>query len=193
MSGPRRRDGLPWPLQGFWILIGLVLTVGGNLLQPFAWLPWLGSQPLAIQSSWQVGAVLFTACMGGKAVGAIAQIGYLGLGLSGFGVFWEGGGWDYVRSPSFGYLLGFVPGAWICGHQVYRRAPTLENLAFGCFCGWAVIHLCGSTYVVLSHLTRWEEVGPLLTRYSLNIAPGQLVMICAVTLLAWLLRKVLMY
>jgi biotin transport system substrate-specific component len=148
---------------------------------------------LAIQSSWQVGAVLFTACMGGKTIGAIAQIGYLVLGLSGFGVFWEGGGFDYVRSPSFGYLLGFVPGAWICGHQVYRRAPTLEHLAFGCGCGWVTIHLCGAAYVVLSHLTRWGEVGPLLERYSLNIAPGQLLMICAVTVLAWLLRKVLMY
>jgi biotin transport system substrate-specific component len=41
----------------------------------------------------------------------MSQIVYLLVGLVGFPVFAKGGGPQYVLEPSFGYLVGFVPGA----------------------------------------------------------------------------------
>lgn len=187
-----------------WALIGLILTIGGTFLEvfitsaPWSWLG-QGVEARSLGVSFQVGAVLLIACIGGRNAAVMSQVAYLALGLTWFNVFTQGGGLEYIYRPSFGYLLGFIPGAWICGLIAFRTTPRLESLAFSCLCGLAAVHLSGIGYLVLATQTfQWIDpttlpLGNLLVTYSLHPLPGQLVVICAVTLIAFVLRRLLFY
>ena len=56
----------------------------------------------------------------GPSRGTIAMAAYMFIGLAGLPVFSSGGGPAYVLQPSFGFILGFIPGALIAG-TVYGR------------------------------------------------------------------------
>jgi biotin transport system substrate-specific component len=186
-----------------WALIGLILTIGGTLLRasitglPWTWTP--QTVPLHFLGvSYQIGAVLLVGCLGGKNAAVMSQIAYLGLGLAGFEIFNEGGGLSYISKPSFGYLLGFIPGAWLCGYFAFRTPPRLESLAFSCLCGLLTIHLTGILYLLLSYGLKWTKPDALplwnaLFNYSISPLPGQLAVVCAVTVLAFLLRRLMFY
>jgi biotin transport system substrate-specific component len=118
--------------------------------------------------------------------------------LVGLPVFTSGGGWGYLREPSFGYLLGFLPGAWLCGYLAFRAAPRLEWLAACCMSGLAAIHLSGVAYLVTMHSLHWVSkdampLGQTLSLLSGKPLPGQLAVVCAVTVVAFLLRRVMFY
>jgi len=191
------------PTQLLWVLIGLILTIGGTLLEAFiASPPWDWSQQgIYVHSlgvTWQIGAVLLIGCLGGKNAAAISQIAYLLLGLTWFNVFTQGGGFDYVLRPAFGYLLGFVPGAWVCGWFAFRTPVRLEFLAFSCLTGLLVIHLSGLGYLLTGHIFRWSGISAApfwqtLLTYSIYPLPGQLAIVCAVTVLAFTLRHLMFY
>lgn len=186
-----------------WALIGLMLTIGGTLLRatiagaPWAWTP--QAVPLHfLGTSYQIGAVLLIGCLGGKNAAVMSQIGYLALGLAGFPVFSQGGGIQYMSSPGFGYLLGFVPAAWICGYLAFRVPPRLESLAFSGLCGVVVIHAIGILYLIFGSIFRWINFGDqslwqAFLSYSVNLLPGQLAVTCSVAVLAFVLRRVMFY
>lgn len=186
-----------------WALIGLILTIGGTFLEAFMTSgPWgwgqQGVQTYSLGINCQVGAVLLIGCLGGRNSATVSQIAYLLLGLAGFNIFTYGGGLDYIHHPTFGYLLGFVPAAWICGWLAFQARPRLENLAFSCFCGLVAIHVTGAFYLILAHSFGWiRPDAPALLQslvtYSGSPLPGQLAMICAVTLVAMLLRRLMFY
>ena len=189
--------------QLLWSMIGLLLTMGGTFLEAYGTtLPWSWSQQgiktFSLGVSYQVGAVLFVGCLGGKNSGALSQIAYLVMGLTLLPVFSEGGGMGYIQLSQFGYLLGFIPGAWICGYFAFKARPRLETLAFSCFCGLLTIHLCGIAYLIISYLIPWRsgEHLPLMQailKYSWFSLPGQLAVVCAVTIVAYLLRHIMFY
>ncbi|MEO8891288.1 MAG: biotin transporter BioY, partial [Coleofasciculaceae cyanobacterium] len=142
-------------------------------------------------------AVLLTACLGGKNAGALAQIAYIVLGLK-LPVFTEGGGLNYLKEPTFGYLLGFIAGAWICGFLAFRMRPRVESLAFSCICGLLTIHIYGVVYLIIFHTLSPTVVKSLplmqaIMTYTIYLLPGQLVVVCAVTVLAFALRKLMFY
>lgn len=189
------------PNQLLWSLIGLLLTIGGTFLEayvtsaPSSWSE-RGIQTIPLNVTYQIGAVLLVGCLGGRKAGALSQIAYLILGLTWLPVFAQGGGISYIQQPHFGYLLGFVPGAWVCGFLAFQASPKLESLAFSCLCGLLTIHLCGLSYLILSQIFHWSSQVPLLPtilRYSFDPIPGQLVVVCAVTVLAYGLRLILFY
>jgi biotin transport system substrate-specific component len=186
-----------------WALTGLMLTIGGTLLKvsiagaPWAWTP--QSVPLHFLGvSYQIGAVLLIGCLGGKNAAVMSQIAYLALGLAGFPVFSQGGGFQYLSSPSFGYLLGFAPAAWICGYLAFKMPPRLESLAFSGLCGLLVIHLVGIAYLILGAMFSWVDLGKqslweAFLTYSVSFLPGQLAVTCAVAVLAFVMRRVMFY
>jgi biotin transport system substrate-specific component len=186
-----------------WALIGLILTIGGTLLEAFLVSPpWSwgqhGVHAYSLGVTCQIAAVLLVGCLGGRNAATISQIAYLILGLTWFNVFTQGGGLDYAHRPSFGYLLGFVPGAWICGWLAFRLPVRLEYLAFSCLLGLTAIHLTGIGYILLAHAAKWTgfEALPLsqtLVTYSVTPLPGQLALVCAVTVIAALLRRLMLY
>jgi biotin transport system substrate-specific component len=204
--GGKNRVSLPTEL--LWALIGLLLTIGGTWMEAFITNPpwdWgnVGLHAQSLGVSFQVGAVLLTGCLGGKNAAALSQIAYLALGLLWFDtfnlqVFTQGAGPSYIQQPSFGYLLGFVPAAWVCGFLAFQTKPKLETLAWGCLCGLAVIHVVGLTYLTLGSLTNLASLGSLsysdaVMAYSILRLPGQLVLVCLVSLVAYLTRQILFY
>jgi biotin transport system substrate-specific component len=186
-----------------WAFIGLLLTIGGTFLEAFVALPtwqW-GTNSVQTQSlgvTYQIGAVLLVGCLGGRNAAVLSQVAYVLLGLTWFPIFAQGGGIDYVKEPSFGYILGFVPGAWICGFLAFKTLPRLESLAFSCLSGLLSVHLTGILYLIVSYSSGWFGKVPLplsqvLLKYSLYPLPGQFAVICAVTLIAFTLRHIMFY
>ena len=189
------------PYQLLWSVIGLLLTIGGTFLEAYVTSsPWNWSQAgvhtLSLGVTYQIGAVLLVGCLGGKNAGAISQIAYLVLGLTWLPVFAQGGGIEYIKQPNFGYLLGFIPGAWICGFLAFQSSPKLESLAFSCVCGLLTIHLTGIGYLILNHASSWAAQSSILQvaiKYSFFPLPGQLAVVCAVAVLAYGLRHLMFY
>jgi biotin transport system substrate-specific component len=133
----------------------------------------------------------------GKNAAAISQIAYIFLGLTLLPIFAQGGGFAYLKQPTFGYLLGFIPGAWLCGNLAFKAAPKLELLAFSCVSGLLAIHLVGLSYLILSSIfAGFSTTLPLvlaIQTYSIYPLPGQLAVVCAVTVLAYGLRRLMFY
>ena len=189
--------------QLLWSMIGLLLTMGGTFLEAYGiTAPWNWSQhgigTFSLGVSYQIGAVLLVGCLGGQNAGALSQIAYLVMGLTLLPVFAEGGGIGYVKLSQFGYLLGFIPGAWICGYLAFKTRPRLETLAFSCFCGLFTVHICGIAYLIISYILPWKGTENLsliqaILKYSCFALPGQLVVVCAVTIVAYLLRHIMFY
>lgn len=200
---PPSRPLLSAPYQLLWVLIGLLLTIHGNFVEAYITdLPWnwsqQGIQTYSLGVTYQIGAVLLVGCLGGKNAGAFSQIAYLVIGLAWFPLFSQGGGLGYLKQPTFGYLLGFIPGAWVCGYLAMRRPPQLEFLACSCVGGLLSIHLTGLSYLIVSYCFRWTdaEALPLLKAcltYSFDPLAGQLAVVCAVTVVAFTLRQLMFY
>ncbi|MUH01347.1 biotin transporter BioY [Scytonema sp. UIC 10036] len=189
--------------QLLWSMIGLLLTMGGTFLEAHVTtLPWSwshqGVHTFSVGVTYQIGGVLLVGCLGGKNAGALSQIAYLVMGLTLLPVFADGGGIGYVKLSHFGYLLGFIPGAWICGYFAFKAKPKLETLTFSCFCGLLTVHICGITYLIISSVLKWQgtETLPLaqaMLKYSWFALPGQLAVLCAVVVIAYVLRHLMFY
>lgn len=198
------------PNEILWALIGLLLTIFGTFIEvfiadPISTPPWEWTEKAiswhSLGITYQIGAVLVTGCLGGKNAGAISQIAYIILGLYFFPVFAQGGELDYLRQPSFGYILGFIPGAWLCGWLAFRQKPKVEYLVLSSVVGLLIIHLVGIVYLIglalLNFLKNGIEPLPYLRdgimMYSLYHFPAQLILVCLVTVIAYLIRRVLVY
>lgn len=185
-------------LQTLWIFIGLFLTTGATFIQAHVLNPNLNLQPVNI--SWQVGAVLLTGCVGGKNAGMLSQMIYLFLGLTDYGVFFQGGGVSYLRSPAFGYLLGFVPAGWLTGWLAFagKGKMTIPRLVVICSLGLIVIHIAGLVYLIGLFIFNFNAEEPFpfglyLQQYSLSKLLPQFLIVCATAVMAFLLRLILLY
>ena len=67
----------------------------------------------------------------GARLGALSQALYVGLGLVGLPIFAAGGGFSYVFNPTFGFLLGLIPAAWVIGRLAEKNRTPLR-LALAC-------------------------------------------------------------
>jgi biotin transport system substrate-specific component len=188
--------------KALWAVIGLLLTISGVFIEvaipvpPLAWpVDWSHVPTYSLGVTLQIGAILLVGCMAGRNAAALSQIAYLILGLSGFQIFAQGGGLGYLKEPTFGYLLGFLPGAWICGHIAFQQQRRLENLIMSCLWGLGAIHIVGLLYLTVLSLFRiasanwWEAV----LRYSVYPLPGQFIIVCTVAAIAYLMRILLFY
>jgi biotin transport system substrate-specific component len=197
-ENPKSPIHLPPTLEFLWAVIGLLLTVGCTFLKasiasPFwDWWP-SGIHTQSLGVTFQIGAVLLTGCMGGKNAGALSQIAYLVLGLTGMQVFDGGGGFGYLAKPTFGYLLGFVPGAWVCGWLAFQTKRRLEFLALSCMVGLLMIHLAGLSALALKYSFQEDLLLPAALTYSVDPLPSQMAVVCAVTVLAFVLRLLMFY
>lgn len=134
---------------------------------------------------------LFTMLAGlllGPRLGALAVAVYVLLGLAGLPIFSQGGGLGYVFQPSFGYLIGFILGAWVTGAMARRGTglPSMGRLLGANLAGLAVVYLCGMAYcwvVTNYYLDTPLGLWPLLLYCFLLAVPGDL-FLCVVGVMA---------
>ena len=183
-----------------WMMVGLFLTISGTFLEAsiisLSGL-WDGSS-LTTQSlgvSFQIGAVLLTGCLGGKNAAICSQLIYLALGLVGLPIFDRGGGWEYVFEPHFGYLVGFVVGAWVCGYLAFQKWASIDRLMLSCCAGLLSIHAIGIVYLVALYyirgLTAIDSLSEGIYLYSVAPLLGQLAVVCATVAIAYTIRKLM--
>lgn len=135
----------------------------------------------------------FTAMAGtllGKKYGALSQAVYVLLGLVGVPIFALGGGFSYVFQPTFGFLLGLIPSAWVIG-SLAKRPLTFWRSVTAMLAGLAVLYAIGVPYMALianaylgKGLTFWQVLKNGMLIYlpgdMLKIAAGS-ALSCAVT------------
>ncbi len=103
--------------------------------------------PLTLQTM----MVMFAGLILGSRRGASSQVLYIVLGLMGLPVFAQGGGPAYVLQPSFGFLPGFVAGAYVIGKIVEgEQALTWGRTLCALVLGQLAIYLLGISYLYLS-------------------------------------------
>ncbi|MFZ9739622.1 MAG: biotin transporter BioY, partial [Prochlorotrichaceae cyanobacterium] len=157
-----------------------------------------GIQIYALGTSFQLAAVFLVSCAGGRNPGVLSQIAYIILGLTWLPIFTSGGGLDYIHEASFGYLLGFIPAAWVCGTIAFEEPLRLESLALSCLAGLGTIHGVGLLYLLIGTHLSWliSDTIPLwrsLLSYSLYPLPSQLAIVCATSVVAYGIRQILFY
>ena len=126
----------------------------------------------------------FTAMAGtllGKKYGALSQAVYVLLGLVGVPIFALGGGFSYIFQPTFGFLLGLIPTAWVIG-SIAKRPLTFWRSVIAMLAGLAVLYAIGVPYMALiangylgKGLTFWQ----VLKNGMLIYLPGDLLKIAA--------------
>ena len=126
----------------------------------------------------------FTAMAGtllGKKYGALSQAVYVLLGLVGVPIFALGGGFSYIFQPTFGFLLGLIPAAWVIG-SIAKRPLTFWRSVIAMLAGLAVLYAIGVPYMALiangylgKGLTFWQ----VLKNGMLIYLPGDLLKIAA--------------
>lgn len=111
--------------------------------------------------------VLLAGLLLGSKRGALSVLIYLLIGLSGVPVFTAGGGPAYLFHPTFGYLVGFVCGAFLSGWILERSKK--QNMAV-CFlaslCGLLLVYLFGIThFYFISNSYLGKPLGVLSTLF----------------------------
>lgn len=117
----------------FAALFTALIAVGAQIRIP------LGPIPFTLQ----VPMVLLAGMLLGKKLGLISITAYIFIGLIGIPVFAGAGGLGSLVSPSFGFVLGFIPGVVITavgGNEQTGRMITFALLGMGS------IFICGILY-----------------------------------------------
>lgn len=178
-------------------LAGLLLILVGGLIQAAAPLPAADGQwqITTLPITLQVPALLLTALVCGPRSALLAAVAYITLGLFQLPVFHGGGGSAYLLDPGFGYLAGFIPAGWLAGRLARQtEMGDLLRLTGAAMIGLAVIQVCGLLNLGLGALAgRWGSQGlALVISYSVAPLGAQLLLCCAVALLALGLRRLLL-
>lgn len=109
--------------------------------------------PMTLQTLLVYSSGLFLGPMGG----ALSQLIYVTLGLVGFPIFSGGGGIAYIFSPTFGYLVGFIPAAAVAG-LLSRRGGRVWPVC-GVICAVLIVYIFGVPYfMVAAHFVLDKEI-----------------------------------
>ena len=133
--------------------------------------------------------LLFTALAGvllGARLGALSQGVYVLLGLVGLPIFASGGGFQYVLNPTFGFLLGLIPTAYVIGALTERNGSP-GRIAFACLAGFAVLYCIGVPYmgvVCNAYLGKGLTFWQILKSGMLIYLPGDCLKIAVCAILA---------
>lgn len=100
----------------------------------------IGAVPITMQTF----VVLLSGILLGSKKGAVSQISYLLMGLSGLPWFARGGGMAYLLSPTFGYILGFVLASFVTGLLIEKGwGKNIKTMILALLTGEAAIYSLG--------------------------------------------------
>lgn len=106
----------------------------------------------------QVLFVFLAGSLLGSKRGIQSQLVYVGIGLAGLPVFTQGGGIGYFLQPTFGYLIGYIAGAFVVGWIIERIAnPKTYQFILANLVGLLVVYLIGVPYLYMA-LNIWMGV-----------------------------------
>lgn len=137
---------------------------------------------------------LFTAMAGlllGRRWGALSQAVYVLLGLVGLPIFTMGGGFGYVFQPTFGFLLGLIPAAWVVG-AVTGESLDHKRMALASLAGLAALYAVGMPYMALilnAYMGKGMTFSALLWAGMLPYLPGDAVKIIVAAGVCPVLRR----
>jgi biotin transport system substrate-specific component len=95
--------------------------------------------------------VMFAGLVLGSRLGALSQLLYLVIGLLGLPIFAQGGGPGYLIQPSFGFLIGFIAGAYVIGKITEGREEIgVYRLLAALILGQLAIYAFGITYLFIN-------------------------------------------
>ena len=131
--------------------------------------------PLSLQDLF----VMLAGILLGPVYGALSVFVYIFIGLLGFPVFTHGGGISYVLQPSFGFILGFIPGAYITGLITHKvPEPGVKRIFLACLAGIGVIYFFGTAYLYLLnrfYLGNSIAFWPMILACDIQPLPGDLI------------------
>ena len=139
---------------------------------------------------------LFTALAGillGAKLGALSQAIYVALGLVGVPIFASGGGFQYVFNPTFGFLIGLIPTAYLIG-ALTARDKSAKRVAIACFAGLGVLYLIGVPYmgvIVNAYMGKGLTLWQILKSGMIIYLPGDCLKIAVCALAAPQLTRTL--
>lgn len=126
---------------------------------------------------------LFTTMAGillGEKSGFLSVCVYIFMGLLGFPVFAEGGGFAYVLKPGFGYIIGFAVASCVTGTIANKVSnPGYKRLLAASFAGLGIVYLFGmGYYYLMSKFYLGNPIGlwPLFLYCFILAVPGDIVL-----------------
>lgn len=134
----------------------------------------------------QILAVYLAGALLGPRLGMLSQLCYVLIGLIGVPVFAEGGGFGYIFKPTFGYLLGYILGAYVNGWLINRFSlSTIRSIFFANAASLLTVYLFGCIW--LYGAMKWIVETPLSISQTILYGfllpvPGDLLLciLCAV-------------
>lgn len=114
-----------------------LISVGAQIRIP------IGPVPITLQMP----MILLTALLLGSKLSVTATTVYLLVGLIGVPVFAGGGGLGSLISPSFGFVIGFIPAAFIAGFGAKKDIPFYQVLIYT-YLALVIVFIFGAIYFV---------------------------------------------
>lgn len=162
------------------LLANLVTVVLGSLLLTLS--AKISVPVLPVPVTLATFAVAALAAGFGWRIGVATVALYIAQGLAGLPVFTFGGGWAYVMSPTFGFILGYLPMAYIIGRAADAGASGKPFRLFAAMLvGDAVVFAVGFLWLLAvaglvlqagGTLPAWIDAGNLLgSAYEVAIQP----------------------
>lgn len=125
--------------------------------------------------------------------GAFTQLIYVLLGLLGLPIFTAGGGFSYVLHPTFGFLLGLIPAAWVIG-RLARSTCSFWRIALAALAGLAVLYAVGLPYMAMilnGYMGKGMDLSAILWAGMLPFLPGDALKILVTAMLTPPIRRAL--
>lgn len=134
-----------------------LITVGAKIQVPF----W--PVPMTMQTF----AVMLLAACYGRNLGVASVVAYLAAGAAGFPVFANTppaiAGLAYFMGPTGGFLLGFIPLAWIVGMIADRDSSSWMKVGVAGIVGHIVLFAIGLSWLA-AMVPALREIGALYTK-----------------------------
>jgi len=146
-----------------------IIAIGAFIRIPIPYIPF----------TLQITFVSLAGILLGSRRGALCCLVYMILGLVGLPIFTQGGGIGYLIQPTFGYIIGFIFGAWITGFIIERDVnPSYGRLIIASLIGMSIIYACGLIYfycIANFYLALSLSVWYIVFYGFLAVVPGNLV------------------